>query len=115
MGGPCGCVASEKLFGHSVRELWLARNWLQFPRASPGPGTAAVWPGRRHVEAVVASNGDGTVTTDGPYGTRRVSLRSVVIVDPHGSAVAGRGEGHPARHHHAYAWHRWRHRHYARV
>jgi hypothetical protein len=84
LGGPCGCVASEQLFGHSDRGLWAVSSWLaKFPRTSPAPGTAAVWPGR-HVEAVVGVNGDGTVTTNGPYGVRRVSQRGLVFVDPGG-------------------------------
>jgi hypothetical protein len=86
MGGPCGCVAEEIIFGRSDHvlngfNLWLANEWLRFPRALPRAGTAAVWPGR-HVEAVVAVNGNGSVTTNGPYGLRRVSLSRVVIVDP---------------------------------
>lgn len=89
MGGPCGCVAEELIFGRSDhvlggRNLWLAQAWLGFPRSAPGPGKAAVWP-HRHVEAVVRTNGDGTITTNGPYGMRRVRLASVVIVNPHGS------------------------------
>ena len=62
--------------------LWMARAWLAFPRAAPAPGTAAVW-GTHHVEVVVAVNGN-TVTTDGPYGRRTVSIAAVRIVDPHG-------------------------------
>ena len=109
MGGPCGCVAAEKLLGTSAHvvngvNVWLANGWLAFPRTSPAPGTAAVWPGR-HVEAVVAVNGDGTVTTDGPYGTRRVRIGSVVFVDPHGAART--------RYAAVSYRHRYRHRHYA--
>ena len=88
-GGPCGCVAEEKIFGTSAHvlnglNLWMARTWLAFPRATPAPGMAAVW-GTHHVEAVVAVNGN-TVTTDGPYGRRNVSLAAVRIVDPHGGS-----------------------------
>jgi hypothetical protein len=41
----CGCGASVYLFGHPVRNLFLAANWFKFPRTSPAPGMAAV---RRH-------------------------------------------------------------------
>jgi hypothetical protein len=34
-----------RVFGHSVRDLWLAANWFKFPRAAPGAGMVAV---RRH-------------------------------------------------------------------
>jgi hypothetical protein len=110
-GGPCGCVAQEKIFGLSARllngiNLWLARSWLGFPRTSPAAGMAAVWPGR-HVEAVASVNGDGTVTTDGPYGLRRVRIGSVVFVNPHGS-YAGYREGHRR-----YVYRHRRYRHYA--
>ena len=109
-GGPCGCVAAEKLLGTSAHvvngvNVWLANGWLAFPRMSPAPGTAAVWPGR-HVEAVVAVNGDGTVTTDGPYGMRRVRTAGLIFVDPRGITINRR---------YAAVAHRprWRHRHYA--
>ena len=113
-GGPCGCVAQGHIFGRFDRllngmNLWLARTWLGFPRTSPAPGMAAVW-GIHHVEAIVATNGDGTITTSGPYGQRRVRTVSVTIVDPHGGYVGGR-EG---RRHYVYRRH-WHHRHYARA
>lgn len=38
----CGCGASVRVFGHSVRSLWLAKAWFKFPRTSPAPGTVAV-------------------------------------------------------------------------
>ena len=86
MGGPCGCVAAEKLLGTSAHvvngiNVWQANGWLAFPRTAPAPGTAAVWPGR-HVEAVIAVHGD-TVTVDGPYGIRQVRTRGLIFVDPH--------------------------------
>jgi hypothetical protein len=89
MGGPCGCTAESKIFGTTEHvlngmNLWLAREWHRFPRSlSPQPGDAAIW-GNYHVEAIIANNGDGTVTTDGPYGQRRVRISSVSIVNPRG-------------------------------
>lgn len=80
-GGPCGCFASEILFGHSIRDLWLADNWLRFPHVAPGAGTAAVWPGR-HVAPVVAANGDGTVTVHDSWATHRVRAAGLVFVRP---------------------------------
>ena len=60
LGGPCGCFASELLFGHSVRGLWLAANWFRFPSAAPGAGMVAVR--SHHVMAIIEAHGDGTAT-----------------------------------------------------
>lgn len=88
MGGPCGCTAESKIFGTTEHvlngvNLWLAREWHRFPLGAPEAGNAAIW-GNYHVEAIVANNGDGTITTDGPYGQRRVRISSVSIVNPRG-------------------------------
>lgn len=48
----CGCGASVHLFGHPVRELFLASAWFKFPRASWAPGVAGV---RHHHVFVVES------------------------------------------------------------
>lgn len=37
----CGCGAAVHVFGTARRDLWLASNWLRFPRTSPAPGMAA--------------------------------------------------------------------------
>jgi len=106
-GGPCGCMAEERIFGTSAHvlnglNLWMARTWLAFPRATPTPGMAAVW-GTHHVEAVVAASGN-TVTTEGPYGRRTVSLAAVKIVDPHGGTrYASRDAGAAPHHYRHYA------------
>jgi hypothetical protein len=103
LGGPCGCVASEHIFGHSVRDLWKASSWYRFSRTSPHPGAVAIW-GSRHVEAVVSVSGS-TVTTDGPYGLRHTPIGRLVFVEPHG------GESHLASRHHEpprYASHHYR-------
>jgi hypothetical protein len=81
LGGPCGCFASEQVFGHSVRELWLADAWLKFPRTLPHSGAVAVWP-HRHVAPVIAVNGDGTVTVRDSWAVRRVRVAGLVFVDP---------------------------------
>jgi hypothetical protein len=82
-GGPCGCYASEVVFGHSVRNLWRADAWLKFPRTMPHAGAVAVWPGR-HVARVVANNGDGTITVADSWATHRVRVAGLVFVDPRG-------------------------------
>jgi hypothetical protein len=53
----CGCGASVQVFGHPVRELWLAANWLKFPPASPAPGMAAVR--AHHVMVIMEMRGGG--------------------------------------------------------
>jgi hypothetical protein len=37
----CGCGAAVRVFGQARRDLWLAANWLRFPRTSPAPGMVA--------------------------------------------------------------------------
>lgn len=38
----CGCGASVHLFGRPIRSLFLASNWLKFPRSAPGYNKVAV-------------------------------------------------------------------------
>jgi len=83
MGGPCGCWAAEHFFGSPIRELWLAANWLKFPRTSPAPGTAAIWPNHHHVAPVVGVNGDGTVIVRDSWGTHPVRMAGLTFVSPH--------------------------------
>jgi hypothetical protein len=123
LGGPCGCFASELLCGHSVRELWLANNWLGFPRVSPSAANAAVWPGR-HVAAVVpGSYSNGSITVRDSWRTHRVSTAGLVFVAASCSGVSSRLEGlrhaqHASRHRRHWAVYRhhryWGHRHYAK-
>jgi len=82
MGGPCGCWAAEHFFGSPIRNLWLARNWLSFPRAMAAVGTAAVWPNAHHVAPVVGVNGNGTVTVADSWGTHAVSIARLTFVRP---------------------------------
>jgi hypothetical protein len=82
LGGPCGCIASIHFFGHSVRALWGAASWLQFPRSEAAAGTAAIWPNRHHVAAVVDVPGNGTVTIQDTRGMRTVRLAGLTFVRP---------------------------------
>lgn len=82
----CGCGVSERVYGHPVRELWLAANWFRFPRAAPAPGTVAVR--RHHVFYIERVEGDGRVIAydpnSGGHLTRvhEVSLAGYVVVRP---------------------------------
>lgn len=86
----CGCGAAVRVFGHSVRELWLAANWFKFPRVAPGVGMVAVR--RHHVFVLEADLGGGVWSVyDANSGSHltRVHARSLagyVIVNPHGGA-----------------------------
>ena len=83
----CGCGVSVKIFGHPVRDLFSAANWLRFPRAAAAPGRVAVF-GRHHVVEIESVDGDGTVVAydpnSGGHLTRvhRLSLAGAVVVDP---------------------------------
>ena len=85
----CGCGVAERVFGSPVRALWLAANWLSFPRTQAAPGMVAVF-GHHHVAYIEAIHGDGTATVYDPNSGRhltRVHRRSIAgatIVDPHG-------------------------------
>jgi hypothetical protein len=91
MGGPCGCWAAWNLLGrveHVWRgvNLWLAQDWLKFPRTEPAPGTAAVWP-HRHVAPVVAVHNDKTgravtVTVRDSWATHEVRTAGLIFVQP---------------------------------
>ena len=82
----CGCGAAVRVFGSPVRHLWVAANWLRFPRAGPAPGMAAA---RRGHVFVLESHvgGDLWLVTDhnSGGGLSRLHVRSIsgyVIVDP---------------------------------
>ena len=82
----CGCGAAVHVFGHPVRELWLAANWYKFPRSNPGPGMVAVR--RHHVFVLEADLGGGIWQVyDANSGghTTRIHPRSIAgytIVNP---------------------------------
>ena len=84
----CGCGASIEAFGRSIRNLWLADNWLKFPRAAPADGMAVVWPGR-HVAVIRRYLGNGMAllydANSGGHLTRLHVRRiaGLVVVDPH--------------------------------
>lgn len=82
----CGCGASVRVFGHSVRALWPAAAWLRYPRAAPAPGMAAA---RRHHVMVLESHLSGSTwlvyDANSGHGGTRVHARSIAgysIVDP---------------------------------
>ena len=84
----CGCGAAVRVFGHAVRELWLASAWFRFPRAQPAPGMAAV---RRHHVFVLEQHIEGNTwlaydANSGGHATRLHprSIAGYVIVNPHG-------------------------------
>lgn len=84
----CGCGAAVEVFGRPIRSLWLAANWLRFPRASPAPGMVAAR--RGHVFVIRQVLGGGKVLAyDANSGGRRTrlhvrSLAGFVVVDPRG-------------------------------
>lgn len=84
----CGCGAAVEVFGRPIRSLWLAANWLAFPRAAPAPGMVAAR--RGHVFVIKQVLGDGKVLAyDANSGGRRTrlhvrSLAGFAVVNPHG-------------------------------
>jgi hypothetical protein len=84
----CGCEASRYVFGKARPELYLASNWMKFPRSKPAPGMAAV---RDHHVMVLMSHAGGNdwMVHDGNAGlgkTREhvMSINGYVIVNPTG-------------------------------
>lgn len=84
----CGCGTALHIFGHQVRDLWLAANWFRFPASDPGPGKVAVR--RHHVFAILKDLGGGRVLAYDPNSgghKTRVHVRSLSgyrVVDPGG-------------------------------
>ena len=90
----CGAEAARYVFGVAKRELWLAANWLKFPRTSPAPGMAAAR--RGHVMVLMSHvEGSNWMVHDGNSGGHltREHVRSIAgyaIVDPHSTRMASR-------------------------
>jgi hypothetical protein len=88
----CGCGAAVRLFGAPIRALWVAANWLRFPRAQPGPDMAAVRP--HHVMVILAYHGNGLATVydanSGGHLTRihERSLAGFRVVNPRAGSIA---------------------------
>ena len=87
----CGCGAAVRVFGSPIRSLWLATNWLRFPRSAPAPGMVAV---RRGHVFVLEHHVGGNVwqvwdANSGGRKTRRHarSIAGYIIVNPHGRAA----------------------------
>lgn len=82
----CGCGASVHLFGRPVRDLYLARNWLRFPRTAPAHNMAAVRRGHVFVLKQQIKN-DVWLVFDANSGGRQTrlhprSIRGYTIVNP---------------------------------
>jgi hypothetical protein len=58
----CGCWLALELFNRHTPELWLAANWLKFPRTNPEPGAVAIITRKKqiaHVGVVVGFSKEG--------------------------------------------------------
>lgn len=87
----CGCGAAVRVFGRPIRDLWLAANWLRFPRAAPAPGMVAAR--RGHVFVLETHIGGNTWqvfdANSGGHRTR-IHARSIAgfaIVNPRGGSA----------------------------
>lgn len=82
----CGCGVSVKVYGKPVRNLYLARNWLKFPRTKAAPGMVAARSG--HVFYILKVLKKGRVLAYDPNsGGRKTrihvrSLRGFTVVRP---------------------------------
>ena len=74
----CGCGASVEVFGHSVRDLWLAANWFRFPPTQPAPGMVAV---RSHHVMVIRNvvGPDTAVVFDANSSHHRTQIHTVSL------------------------------------
>lgn len=84
----CGCGLAVSIFGSIRRDLWLATNWLKFPRSTPAPGMVAVRRGHVFKLVQLASSGNWIVEDyNSGGGLSRIHERSIagyVIVNPRG-------------------------------
>ncbi len=83
----CGCGAAVEVFGSPRRDLWLAANWLRFPRTAPAPGMVAARRGHVFVLRNEVSPGVWMVADHNSGGHRsRLHVRSLAgyaVVNPH--------------------------------
>ena len=88
----CGCGVSVRVFGHPVRDLYLASNWFRFPHAIAAPGMVAVR--NHHVLYIESITGSGNAVVydpnSGGHQTRvhERSLNGFSIRDPRGRRYA---------------------------
>lgn len=86
----CGCGAAVRVFGAPIRSLWLAANWLRFPRTAPAPGMVAARRGHVFVlEAHIGGNIWQVYDANSGGRKTRIHARSIagyVIVNPRGAA-----------------------------
>lgn len=82
----CGCGAAMEVFGTPRRDLWLAANWLRFPRTSPASGMVAARRGHVFVLKQQLGNGSWLVADYNSGGRQsRLHVRSLsgyTIVNP---------------------------------
>ncbi len=82
-----GCGAATEVFGSPRRDLWLAANWLRFPRTAPAPGMVAARRGHVFVLRNEVSPGVWMVADHNSGGHRsRLHVRSLAgyaVVNPH--------------------------------
>ena len=89
----CGCALSLDLFGAARPQLFLAANWLRFPKTAPAPGMVAARKG--HVMKLIYHvNGSNWQVLDpnSGKGLTRVHVRSIigfVVVNPYHRSVLG--------------------------
>jgi len=90
----CGCGVSVRVFGHPVRNLYLASNWYRFPRAHPAPGMVAVR--NHHVMFIEHMDANGNAVVYDPNSGNHMtrvhtrSLSGYKIVNPHGQNYSTR-------------------------
>lgn len=89
----CGCGLSLKIFGRNIRRLWLAANWLAFPRTSPRPGMVAARRGHvMQLRSHVAGNRWLVFDPNSGGGKTRIHVRDISdyrIVNPRAAQLAG--------------------------
>lgn len=87
----CGCGVSVKVFGRSIKSLWRAAAWYQFPRAFPSAGMVAVR--NHHVMFIESYDGNGNAVVYDPNSgghQTRIHTRSLAgyqVVNPNTRTV----------------------------